>query len=231
MLLPFICLVLSLGACASFPGYGPNGNENVPTVPFFEAGPDATVPQPGASDTAAPEKQAENISDSEEAFSSKGYEQWKKENGNSPETKKPAPRTEAPPQSSEEAFSAPVFEETPDIRPLDRLGRVEDVVRAQGFMTARIVFSPASSELDERAKKLLSREVSGKIMAIIGNSSAGGDRQKNIDLSLARASAAADFLASQGHDLSAVKLIGKGPNSRYGASSTENRRATIVFQK
>lgn len=96
--------------------------------------------------------------------------------------------------------------------------------RTVQFQSGSAILTPAGRVvLDQMASAI--RKLDVPFIAIIGNTDNTGNRQSNIELSLARASAVKAYLVAKGIPAANLSVSGQGPDNPIADNSTEEGRA------
>lgn len=96
--------------------------------------------------------------------------------------------------------------------------------RTVQFQSGSSILTPAGRiVLDQMASAI--RKLDDPFIAIVGNTDNTGNRQSNIELSLARASAVKSYLVSRGIPAANLSVSGQGPDNPIADNSTEAGRA------
>lgn len=96
--------------------------------------------------------------------------------------------------------------------------------RTVQFQSGSAILTPAGrTVLDEMAAAIL--KLDDPFVAIVGNTDNVGNRQSNIELSLARASAVKGYLVGKGIPAARLSVSGQGPDNPVADNSTEAGRA------
>lgn len=96
--------------------------------------------------------------------------------------------------------------------------------RTVQFQSGSSILTPAGrTVLDQMAAAI--RKLDDPFIAIIGNTDNTGNRQSNIELSLARASAVKAYLVAKGIPTANLSVSGQGPDNPIADNSTEAGRA------
>jgi outer membrane protein OmpA-like peptidoglycan-associated protein len=118
-------------------------------------------------------------------------------------------------------------------------GPRKPVVRAaaQNRGNLNLTFEVGSAVLTERARRnaarfaslLMRPQLAGRTVLIEGHTDRQGSREFNLDLSLRRAQAVADFLKSEGVPAERLRVKGYGFDKPVSASAARNRRVEAVL--
>ena len=96
--------------------------------------------------------------------------------------------------------------------------------RTVQFQSGSSILTPAGrTVLDQMAAAI--RKLDDPFIAIVGNTDNTGNRQSNIELSLARASAVKSYLTSRGIPAANLSVSGQGPDNPIADNNTEVGRA------
>lgn len=112
-----------------------------------------------------------------------------------------------------------------------RIGQSKQKVLDDTLANRTVQFQSGSSILTSAGRTVLDqmataiRKLDDPFIAIVGNTDNTGNRQSNIELSLARASAVKSYLIGKGIPAANLSVSGQGPDNPIADNSTEAGRA------